>query len=399
MTIHTPHRRLLPGAPKRWPNLSLPRLTKLRATFCKYGAVLLTAGLAACSTLSSQNDQPTASSAASRPSRAATSNTSSLSARRCVGPYHAKQITGDFAGYAKLQQFIDQMVQQHGFEREYLMGLFSQAHRKTWTLDYLAKSDKTIKGKPGIGGWTRYRAQFLDERHIAAGVDFARRHRDALQRATRQYGVPEEYILGIMAVETTFGSYMGNHRVLDALTTLGFDYARRGEYFRSELESFLLMARAEGLDPAKPKGSFAGAMGLGQFMPSSFLQWAVDFNGDGRRDLWDPEDAIGSIANYFAQHGWQAGQPVTTPLQPKRAVDLEAGIETQYTLGVLQQAGLQPAAPCSSKGPLCLVQLRYLNRDQYLIGHPNFYTITRYNHSTHYAMAVHELAQAIKQRL
>lgn len=119
--------------------------------------------------------------------------------------------------------------------------------------------------------------KFLDERHIGAGVEFARRYRDALQRATRQYGVPEEYILGILAVETTFGGYVGNDRVLDALTTLGFDYQRRGEYFRDELGKFLLMSRQGGLDPARPKGSFAGAMGLGQFMPSSFLKWAIGF--------------------------------------------------------------------------------------------------------------------------
>ena len=319
--------------------------------------------------------------------------------KSCVGQYNAASITGDFAGYVSLQQFIDKMVDKHGFEREYLMGLFSQAHRKNWTLDYLAKSDKSLKGKPAAGGWDRYRAKFLDERHIGAGVEFARSHRDALKRATRQYGVPEEYILGILAVETSFGSYVGNHRVLDALTTLGFDYARRGDYFRDELENFLLMSRDEGMDPGEPMGSFAGAMGLGQFMPGSFLQWAVDFNGDGRRDLWNPEDAIGSVANYFAQHGWQPGQPVTTHLYTQGTVDLEPGIETRYSLADLEQAGLHPVGPSNSEGPFCLLLLRHRNSDQYLIGHPNFYTITRYNHSTYYAMAVHELAQAIKHRL
>ena len=316
-----------------------------------------------------------------------------------VGQYHARALTGDFAGYGGLQQFIDKMVKKHGFEREYLMGLFSQAHRKNWTLDYLAKSDKTLKGQPAAGGWDRYRAKFLDERHIGAGVEFAHSHREALKRATRQYGVPEEYILGILAVETSFGSYVGNHRILDALTTLGFDYARRGDYFRDELENFLLMSRDEGMDPGEPMGSFAGAMGLGQFMPSSFLQWAVDFNGDGRRDLWNPEDAIGSVANYFAQHGWRPGKPVITPLYTKKAVDLEPGIEPKYSLAALQQAGLHPASPCDPKESLSLLLLRHRNSDQYLIGHPNFYTITRYNHSTYYAMAVHELAQAIKHRL
>jgi membrane-bound lytic murein transglycosylase B len=316
-----------------------------------------------------------------------------------AGQYHADYITGDFAGYTSLEQFIDKMVQKHGFEREYLMGLFSQAHRQNWTLSYLAKSDQTLAGKPAAGGWDRYRAKFLDERHITAGVAFAKRHRSALQRATREYGVPEEYILGILGVETSFGSFVGKQRILDSLTTLGFDYARRGEYFRSELEKFLLMSRKEGLDPGKPVGSFAGAMGLCQFMPSSYLQWAVDFKGDGHRDLWDPEDAIGSIANYFVQHGWQPGQPVTTPLYAEGSVALEPGIETKYTLTDLEQAGLRPAAPCKTEGPFRLLQLRYKTYDQYLIGYPNFYAITRYNHSTYYAMAVHELGQAIERRL
>lgn len=172
-----------------------------------------------------------------------------ISPESCVGQYHAGSITGDFAGYTDLQQFIDRMVEKHSFEREYLMGLFSQAHRQNRTLDYLAKSDVTLKGKPAAGGWDRYRAKFLDERHIGAGVEFALSNRDALQRATRQYGVPEEYILGILAIETNFGSYVGNHRLIDALTTLGFDYARRGDYFRAELENFLLMSQNEGMDP------------------------------------------------------------------------------------------------------------------------------------------------------
>ncbi len=315
-----------------------------------------------------------------------------------IGGYRAASVSGDYANYPALVKFIDYLVQKHSFERDYLNGLFSQAKRKQWTLDYLAKSDQAMKGRPAKGGWSRYRAQFLDDRHINGGVNFWRQYRGALQRASRQYGVPEEYILGIMAVETTFGGFVGNHRVLDALTTLAFDYQRRGDYFRSELENFLVMARSEGLDPAKPVGSFAGAMGLGQFMPSSFLQWAVDFNGDGRRDLWNPEDAIGSVANYFSQHGWQAGQAVVSAVHGNfSAVEsLEPGIETQYSLDTLKQHGVVPVDSCKCDYPLRLLLLRHQKNDQYLLGHPNFYVITRYNHSTHYAMAVHELAQAIK---
>lgn len=315
-----------------------------------------------------------------------------------VGAYHATQVSGDYAAYPALQQFIELMVRKHGFEREYLNGLFSQAKRKQWTLDYLAKSDQSLGAKPGKGSWSRYRAKFLDSRHINAGVNFWQRHQATLQRASQQFGVPAEYILGIMAVETTFGSFVGNHRIIDALTTLAFDYQRRGDYFRRELENFLIMARNESIDPARPVGSFAGAMGLGQFMPSSFLEWAVDFNGDGKRDLWDPEDSIGSVANYFAKHGWKPGQPVVSAINGHAAAadSLEPGLDKPYPISVLQRAGLTPAADCNCDEPLRLLWLRHADKDEYLLGYPNFYVITRYNQSTHYAMAVHELAQAIK---
>ncbi len=319
--------------------------------------------------------------------------------RASVGSYKAQSVSGDYAGYASLNQFIEEMVQKHGFDRDYLRGLFSQAHRKNWTLRYLAKFDQAVKGKPFPGGWTRYRAKFVDELHIEEGLEFAHRYSTALKRASLQYGVAEEYILAILAVETRFGGNVGNHRVIDALTTLSFDYARRGEYFQSELENFLLMTSDERIDPTQPVGSFAGAMGLGQFMPSSFLSLAVDFNMDGRRDLWDPEDAIGSIANYFANHGWKSGQPVVTPLTYRGTVTLEPGLKKQYTLLEIEQAGLYPIRPCTTDGPFHLLVLHHTGFDQYLIGHPDFYTITRYNHSVYYAMAVHELAQAIKQRL
>lgn len=315
-----------------------------------------------------------------------------------VGGYHASSVSGDYAGYQSVNRFIDEMVQKQGFDRAYLNGLFSQAKRKQWTLDYLAKSDQSLKSKPSQGSWSRYRAKFLDSRHINSGVSFWHQHRATLQRASQQYGVPAEYILGIMAVETTFGSYVGSHRVIDALTTLAFDYQRRGDYFRGELENFLLMSRSEQMNPAKPVGSFAGAMGLGQFMPSSFLEWAVDFNADGHRDLWDPEDSIGSVANYFSQHGWQPGKPVVSPLRGNlsAADNLEPGLDNLYSLNNLQQAGLSPAIDCHCDDPLRLLWLRHHTKDEYLLGYPNFYVITRYNHSTHYAMAVHELAQAIK---
>jgi len=323
----------------------------------------------------------------------------SLHQNASVGNYYSTTVSGDYAHYKSLKHFIDFMVEKHGFDREYLNGLFSQAKRKQWTLDYLAKSDSHRGGSPSRGSWSRYRAKFLDSRHISSGVEFWQQHQHALQRAAKEYGVPAEYILGIMAVETTFGSYVGSHRVIDALTTLAFDYRRRADYFRHELENYLLMARKERIDPSKPKGSFAGAMGLGQFMPSSFLEWAVDFDGDGKRDLWDAEDSIGSVANYFAQHGWQHGQPVVSPIRGNLSAveNLEPGLDNVYSLSTLKQAGVAPTVKCPCESSIRLLMLRHNHKDEYLLGYPNFYVITRYNQSTHYAMAVHELAQAIKR--
>ena len=314
-----------------------------------------------------------------------------------AGAYHALRLGGDYAGYPGLERFIDRMVSRHGFSREYLYGLFSQARRKAWTIEYMNREKPTVT--PGPGGWTRYRAKFLDERHIGAGVDFWSRHAAALQRASQQYGVSPEHILGIMGVETVYGANLGNHRVIDALTTLAFDYPRRAAYFEGELENLLLMARQQHQDPSRPVGSFAGAMGLGQFMPSSFLKYAVDFNGDGRKDLWDPEDAIGSIANYFAGFGWRPGQPVTSPAEVagSQAEGLKTGFDTRYTLAELASYGIRPKSDVAVD-EVSLLKLSATAGDVYYIGYPNFYVITRYNHSTYYAMAVHQLGQAIKQR-
>ncbi|MEW6036674.1 MAG: lytic murein transglycosylase B [Pseudomonadota bacterium] len=314
------------------------------------------------------------------------------------GGYSARTVSGDYAGYPALDRFIARMAQQHGFPRDYLNGLFSRAQRKTWTISYMRKESRP--GPPSPGGWSRYRAQFLDNLHISRGVEFWRRHAGTLRQASERYGVPPEYILGILGVETAYGANLGSHQVLDALTTLAFDSPRRADYFAEELEKFLLMARQERIDPAQPKGSFAGAMGLGQFMPSSFLNWAVDFDGDGRKDLWQPADAIGSIANYFAAHGWRNGEGVVTPAALKAGGlnGLETGYHTRYSMAELARNGIVPGRNLSEEAPVSLLRLRAQAGDEYWLGLPNFYVITRYNNSTYYAMAVHELAQAIKAR-
>ncbi|CAL1240410.1 lytic murein transglycosylase B [Candidatus Methylocalor cossyra] len=290
------------------------------------------------------------------------------------------------------------MARRHGYSREYLYDLFSQVRRKQWTLDYLSR-DSGRRGPPRPGSWSRYRAKFLTEKHIAAGASFWNRHAEALERASRHYGVDPEYILGILGVETFYGNNLGNHRVIDALTTLAFDYPRRSAYFTQELENYLVMTQREGIDPTEPLGSYAGAMGLGQFMPSSFLRFAVDFDGDGRRDLWDATDAIGSIANYFASHGWRPGEPVAAPAIVTRAAarGLETGLDARYPLAVLADYGIRPVLDHPAES-VRLLRLSTDAGDEYWVGYDNFYVITRYNHSVHYAMAVHQLAEAVRQR-
>lgn len=226
------------------------------------------------------------------------------------------------------------------------------------------------------------------------GVVFWNQYEDALNRAWQVYGVPPEIIVGIIGVETRWGRVMGKTRILDALATLSFNYPRRAEYFSGELETFLLMARDEQDDPLNLKGSFAGAMGYGQFMPSSYKQYAVDFSGDGHINLWDPVDAIGSVANYFKAHGWVKGDQVAV-MANGQAPGLPNGFKTRYSIPQLAAAGLTPQQPLGNHQQASLLRLDVGTGYQYWYGLPNFYTITRYNHSTHYAMAVWQLGQAV----
>lgn len=276
-------------------------------------------------------------------------------------------LTGDYASYPEVQNFIQHMVQKHGFSEAYLVGLFSRAQR----LDSVIRleSPPPYTGptlRPKLGSWTRYRNQFVTEAHINNGVAFWRNNAEAIQKASMIYGVDPEYIVGIIGVETFFGKNFGKTRIFDALTTLAFDTHRRAQYFTDELENFLLMTKEEGYEPSEPRGSWAGAMGYGQFMPSSFRKLAVDFDNNGRRDLWQASDAIGSVAHYFSEHGWQLNNVVTRPTQA--ADDPE------------------------------VIELGGATDSEYWRIYPNFKVIKKYNNSNKYAMAVYQLAQAIKER-
>lgn len=311
--------------------------------------------------------------------------------------HNVMQMGGDFANNPNAQQFIDKMVNKHGFDRQQLQEILSQAKRLDSVLRLMDNQAPTTSVKPPSGpngAWLRYRKKFITPDNVQNGVVFWNQYEDALNRAWQVYGVPPEIIVGIIGVETRWGRVMGKTRILDALATLSFNYPRRAEYFSGELETFLLMARDEQDDPLNLKGSFAGAMGYGQFMPSSYKQYAVDFSGDGHINLWDPVDAIGSVANYFKAHGWVKGDQVAV-MANGQAPGLPNGFKTKYSISQLAAAGLTPHQPLGNHQQASLLRLDVGTGYQYWYGLPNFYTITRYNHSTHYAMAVWQLGQAV----
>lgn len=291
-----------------------------------------------------------------------------------------------------LPVFIDNMVARHGFNKTELSRLFAKTKVRNSILGLM---DRPGTGRP----WYQYMPKFVNERRIQGGVEFWQENARTLSRAEATYGVPAAIIVAIIGVETIYGTQTGNVPVMDALTTLAFHYPRRADFFRDELENFLLLTREEKMNPLLPKGSYAGAMGIGQFMPSSYRQYAVDFDGDGKRNIWtNVDDAIGSVANYFKKFGWQAGQPVmmATQVRPDTNVSLlTEELNLSYTLKQLKQQGLlfHGDQPDNISG--LLVELVTEQGTAYWVGLQNFYVITRYNHSKHYAMAVYQLAKEI----
>nr|WP_315206841.1 lytic murein transglycosylase B [uncultured Albidiferax sp.] len=260
--------------------------------------------------------------------------------------------------------------------------------------------------------WKVYRSRFIDPVRIAAGVRFWQANRATLERAEKEYGVPAEIIVGILGVETIYGQQMGNFRVLDALATLAFDFPashpraqERSAYFKGELEQYLSLTQRAGIDPLSLRGSYAGAMGLGQFMPTSWVNFAVDFDGDSRVDLFNsPADAIGSVANYFKAFHWQTGMPVFYPVQfDPKTLDMDTlmapDILPSFSVARFQALGAVLDGPAlQHTGPLALVELQNGgDPPQYVAGTENFYAITRYNWSSYYAMAVFELGQEVAQ--
>lgn len=300
----------------------------------------------------------------------------------------------DYTERADVREYVHELVLEHGFEEGRLLALFSQAERKDRILASISRpAERTLE-------WHEYRKIFVKEPRISQGVEFWAANAEILDEAEARYGVAPEYVVAIIGVETRYGRITGSYRVLDALMTLAFDYPPRSDFFRKELTEYLLLAREEGEDPASFTGSYAGAMGYGQFIPSSYRAYAVDFDDDGARDIWANEaDAIGSVANYFSRHGWQSGGPVALQVTLSDQ-DADALATTSLALksnvGELTAAGVDLGEVELDRTTAAnLYRMMQPDSADYWLGFRNFYVITRYNHSRLYALAVHELSQAI----
>ncbi len=297
---------------------------------------------------------------------------------------------------ADVKEFIAHMHDSYAFNKHALRKLMRGAQSQPSIVEAMDKPAEKAKL------WYEYRPIFLTERRIKAGADFWLAHRQALDGAGAKSGVPPEYLVAIIGVETFYGRLTGNYRVLDALVTLAFDYPARAKFFRDELEQFLLLARDADIDPLTAKGSYAGAMGAPQFMPSNYRRYAVDADSDGHVDLWgDWADVSASVGNYLKEHGWSGGGPVLSEatVAPEKAQDLDGRkLALTETVGSLAAKGVVFDSPLPDDAPALLIAADEADGVHWRVGYNNFYVITRYNHSALYAMAVYELASAVKQR-
>ncbi|WAR44011.1 lytic murein transglycosylase B [Methylomonas rapida] len=293
------------------------------------------------------------------------------------------------------KRFVAQMVKQHHFNETELRHLFQAVNIQQPILDAMAKP---AEAKP----WYQYREIFMTESRIAGGVQFWRDNEAALRAVEQQYGVPAEIVIAIIGVETKYGAFTGKYRVIDALATLGFAYPSRSEFFLKELENFLLLSREEHIDPLQPMGSYAGAMGLSQFMPSSYRAYAKDFDLDHKRDIWqNSSDAIASVANYFVANGWQRGGAIAFRVNARSDAyrsALSKGVKPDMSIGQLRKLGITTPSQLTDSENAKLLSYPLLDGEELWLGLHNFYVITRYNHSPLYAMAVFQLSQAIRDK-
>lgn len=293
----------------------------------------------------------------------------------------------------EIEAFIGEMVERHGFKQAELESIFGVAQFQPAII-------KAISQPATSRPWYEYRPVFINPRRIAGGVIFWNSHATILERARKEFGIPEEIIAAVIGVETNYGTQTGKHLVLDALTTLAFDYPKRAGFFRDELEQYLLLGRERGADILNIRGSYAGASGIPQFMPSSYRRYAVDFDGDGKVDLsGSTADAIGSVANYLKSYGWETGQTIAIPALVNGENYHEAlfvGSKPLYTVKEMRKLGIMSRVDIPSDRPATLVELANTGGNEYWLGFNNFFVITRYNRSVHYAMSVLQLAEEIR---
>ena len=289
--------------------------------------------------------------------------------------------------------FIKNTASVNHLNEQSLREILSHAHRQQSIIDAMNRPAEKHKK------WFEYRAIFLKNKRINQGVAFWKKHKKTLEQVSKQSGVPSDIIVAIIGVETYYGGNKGHYKVLDALYTLAFDYPKRSKFFTKELEKFLVLAQKENISATQAEGSYAGAMGYGQFMPSSYLMYAKDYDQDGQRDLiGNVDDAIASVANYFKAHGWKKGQAITYQAHVKKGFKplKKQALKPALTVKQLKEMGYFTDKKLAENELISLTQLQQKNHKEYWFGLHNFYVITRYNHSEMYAMAVFQLAQAIK---
>ncbi len=304
---------------------------------------------------------------------------------------------GDYKNRPEVNAFIERMARESDHTEQELVDLFSRVKKQSHLFELLNKpAEKELQ-------WHQYRRIFIKDKRIEQGVAFWREHRDLLTEVSLKTGVPGEIIIAIIGVETFYGIYKGKDPVFDSLVTLAFDYPKRSAFFSRELEQLLLLTKEQNLDPRSLKGSYAGAMGMPQFIASSYRGYAVDFDGDGQANLFDSiPDIFASVANYFVKHGWRTNEPIAGPLTvlEKNTIDqLNPGVKTSYKWSDLTQNGLHSKTELDPDTAVALVKLELKTAPEYWVGLQNFYVITRYNHSEMYAMAVYQLSLLIKDRM
>lgn len=308
--------------------------------------------------------------------------------------FAAKVEQGDYKNRQDVEMFIDSMVEKSDYSEQALVALFSTVKKQEHLFERLNKpAEKALE-------WYQYRRIFIKDSRINQGIEFWHENKPLLTEVSNKTGVPAEIMIAIIGVETFYGTYRGKDPVFDSLVTLAFDYPKRARFFTQELEQFLLLVKEQNLDTKGLMGSYAGAMGMPQFISSSYRHYAVDFDNDGQVNLFDSKpDILASVANYFVKHGWRPKEPIAGPikLSETNSVDqLKPGVKTDYKWSDLSRHGFVSNTELAADTPVALIQLEQSDQSEYWAGFQNFYVITRYNHSELYAMAVYQLSLLIK---